>query len=51
MKTNMQRIGVFFAPQQLAALEALATTLGISMSEMVRRIVDGFLAQQEKEKR
>jgi hypothetical protein len=43
----MKRISVMLSVPQFQALTALAKRLGLSFSEVLRRAIDAYLAQQK----
>lgn len=44
----MKRIQVYYTDQQLEALNRLAKDTGLTVSELLRRALDAYLAQQSK---
>lgn len=42
----MQRTNIFLEERQTAALDELARTSGVSRAEVIRRVIDRFLAGQ-----
>ena len=44
----MKRIQVYYTDQQLEALERLAKETGLTVSEILRRALDAYLARQRK---
>jgi len=44
----MERTNIYLSKPQKAALEKLSKTMGLSVAELVRRIIDGYLEKQAK---
>jgi predicted DNA-binding protein len=45
----MKRLNFFLPEQVIAALQALSEKTGLSVSEHVRRAIDAYLKNQQKE--
>ena len=47
----MKRVAMFLTQPQIDAMAAIAKTLGLTFSELVRRALDIFIEQQAKGKK
>ena len=47
----MERIGVYLAKMQIMKLRTIQKKTGLSVAELIRRAVDGWLEEYEKKER
>jgi len=47
----MYKVNVYLTPRQLDALKKKSEELGISYAEILRRVLDAWIEQEEEEKR
>ncbi len=47
----MERVGVYLAKMQIQKLRAIQNKTGLSVAELIRRAVDGWLEKYKKKER